>query len=112
MAAILLLLQWMQIRLLVLDQATEIYSTGIAVIFTLIGVWLAKKLTRQKTEIIKETVVVEKEVMVYKTAQSPFIPDTGMIGKLGISPRELEVLTLMAGGASNQEIADQLFVSL
>ena len=48
MAAILLLLQWMQFSLLVIDHATEIYSTGIAVIFTFLGIWLAKKLTRPK----------------------------------------------------------------
>lgn len=112
MAAILLLLQWMQFRLLIVDHATEIYITGIAIIFTLIGIWLAKKLTRPKTEIIKETVVVEKEVTVYRSTQEPFSPDTKMIGQLGISQREMGVLQLMATGATNQEIADQLFVSL
>jgi ATP/maltotriose-dependent transcriptional regulator MalT len=112
MAAILLLLQWMQFKLMVIDHATEIYITGIAIIFTLIGIWLAKKLTRPKTEVIKETVVVEKEITVYKSAQEPFFPDAKMIGRLGISQREMEVLQLMAAGATNQEIADQLFVSL
>ena len=112
MAAILILLQWMQFSLLVIDHATEIYSTGIAVIFTFIGIWLAKKLTRPKTEIIKETVVVEKEVTVYKSAQQPFLPDTDIIRQLGISQREIEVLQLLATGATNQEIADTLFVSL
>lgn len=112
MAAILLLLQWMQFRLLIVDHATEIYIAGIAIIFTLIGIWLAKKLTRPKTEIIKETVVVEKEVTVYKSTSEPFSPDTKMIGRLGISQREMDVLQLMAAGATNQEIADQLFVSL
>lgn len=112
MAAILLLLQWMQFKLLIVDHATEIYITGIAIIFTLIGIWLAKKLTRPQTEIIKETVVVEKEVTVYRAASEPFSPDTKMIGRLGISQREMDVLQLMAAGATNQEIADQLFVSL
>ncbi len=112
MAAILLLLQWMQVKLLVIDHATEIYITGIAVIFTLLGIWLAKKLTRPKTEVIKERVVVEKEVIVYRPAPETFLPDTAMIGQLGISQRELEVLQRMAAGATNQEIADGLFVSL
>lgn len=112
MAAILLLLQWMQFSLLVIDHATEIYSTGIAVIFTLLGVWLAKKLTLPKTELIKETVVIEKKILVHSPADQPFLPDTEMIGRLSISPREMEVLALMAEGASNQEIADTLFVSL
>lgn len=112
MAALLLLLQWMHFKLLIIDHATEIYITGIAIIFTLIGIWLAKKLTRPKTEIIKETVVVEKEVTVYRSSSDPFLPDAKMIGRLGISQREMEVLQLMAAGATNQEIADQLFVSL
>lgn len=112
MAAILLLLQWMQFKFLILDHATEIYITGIAVIFTLLGIWLAKKLTRPKTVVIKETEVIEKEVTVYRSLQEPFIPDTNTIGKLGISQRELEVLQLIAAGATNQEIADRLFVSL
>lgn len=112
MAAILLLLQWMQIRLLVMDHATEIYITGIAVVFTLIGIWLATKLARPKTQIIKETVVVEKEVLVYKQAGEAFVADTKLIEKLGISRREIEVLQLMAAGASNQDIANQLFLSL
>jgi DNA-binding CsgD family transcriptional regulator len=112
MAAILLLLQWMQFTFLVIDHATEIYSTGIAIIFTLIGIWLAKKLTRPKNEIVKETVVIEKEVTVYRSAQEPFVPDSKMIERLGISHREMEVLVLMAAGATNQEIADGLFVSL
>jgi DNA-binding CsgD family transcriptional regulator len=112
MAAIILLLQWMQVKLLVIDHATEIYMTGIAVVFTLLGIWLAKKLTRPKTEVIKESVVIEKEVIVYRPAPESFLPDTEMIGRLGISQREMDVLERMAGGATNQEIADQLFVSL
>ena len=32
--------------------------------------------------------------------------------QLGLSPRELEVLRLMADGRTNQEIADELFLSL
>ncbi|MBB1285339.1 DNA-binding response regulator [Flavisolibacter sp. BT320] len=112
MAAIFLLLQWMQVKLLVMDHATEIYITGIAVVFTLLGIWLAKKLTRPKTEIVKERVVVEKEVIVYQQAPETFLPDAGAISRLGISPRELEVLQKMAAGATNQEIANGLFVSL
>ena len=111
-AAIILLLQWMQFKLLIIDHSTEIYITGIAIIFTLLGIWLAKKLSRPKTQVIKETVVVEKEVTVYRAAGEPFLPDAATIGRLGISPREMEVLSLMAAGATNQEIADRLFVSL
>ena len=111
-AVVILLLQWMQFKLMILDHSTEIYITGIAIIFTLLGIWLAKKLTRPRTQVIKETVVVEKQVTVYRSAQEPFLPDTKMIDQFGISQREMDVLQLMAAGATNQEIADRLFVSL
>jgi DNA-binding CsgD family transcriptional regulator len=110
MAALLILLQWMEYRFLVLDHAMEIYITGIALLFTALGIWLAKKLTRAKTVVVTETVVVEKEVPVYTTA--PFTPDSETISRLGISARELEVLEAIASGATNQQIADRLFVSV
>jgi len=112
MAGIMILLQWMQLKLLLTDHATEIYITGIAIIFTLLGIWLARKLTTPKTKVITETVVVEKEVTVYKQPDDAFTPDEALISSLGLSRREIEVLQLMAAGATNQEIADQLFISL
>lgn len=112
MAVFLLLLQWMQYRLLIIDHSTEIYITCIAVLFTVLGMWLAKKLARTKTTIVKETVVVEKQITVYSNAPEAIVPDEKMIQMLGLSQREMEVLQLMAAGATNQEIADKLFLSL
>ena len=57
-----------------------------------------------------ETVVVEKEVYVSKNEH--FVLNESMVTELELSKRELEVLSLMAEGCSNQEIADRLFVSL
>jgi len=42
----------------------------------------------------------------------PFTRNEETLSQLKISKRELEVLTLMAAGKSNQEIAALLFVSL
>ena len=104
LALLLLLLKWLEWRFLVLDRAIEIYSGAIALFFTGLGIWLALKLSRPKWK----TVIVEKEVFVTAAAAI----DEKEVDRLGLSPRELEVLRLMAEGLSNQEIAARIFVSL
>ena len=106
LALLLFLLKWMEYRFVILDHAFEIYITLIAVLFTALGIWLALKLVPGKTQ----TVVVEKEV--YLHPASPFTFNEVQQQKLGLSHREIEVLQLMAAGMSNQEIADQLYVSI
>lgn len=105
MALLLLLLKWLEYRLTIVDRSMELYVGTIAIVFMGLGGWLALRLAKPKTE----TLVVEKTVYV----ENPVIP-TAAIGNVDheLSPRELEVLQLMAGGLSNQEIADRLFVSL
>lgn len=106
LGALLWFLHWLQSRLLILHSATELYVSAIAVTFTALGIWLAKKLTEPKIE----KVIVEKEVLI--VAPADFIPDQRAVEQANLSPREMEVLQLMAKGMSNGEIATQLFVSL
>lgn len=106
MALLLFLLKWLELRYVVINHSLEIYIGAIALIFTGLGIWLALKLTKPKTT----TVIVEKEIFI--TTDSEFIFNEKEFNKLEISKRELEVLQLMAKGFSNQEIAEQLFVSL
>ena len=106
LAILLFLLRWLELRFIIFEHSYEIYIGLIALIFTGLGIWLALKLSKPKVE----TVVVEKEV--YLARAGDFTPNTLLIAQLEINPRELEVLSLMADGLSNQEIAGKLFISL
>jgi len=106
LAFLLFLLKWLELRFIIFDHSFEIYIGFIAVIFTALGIWLALKLSKPKIE----TVVVEKEV--YINRNENFVLDTSLVSQLELSKRELEILSLLAQGHSNQEIAAKLFVSL
>ena len=105
LAALLFVMKWLEWRFLIADYAVEIYAGALSIIFTSLGIWLAVKLMKPKTN----TVFVEKEVII-KT--NDFILDEQELARLGLSKRELEVLQLMAEGMSNHQIAERLFVSL
>jgi DNA-binding CsgD family transcriptional regulator len=100
---LILVLRLIEYRFLILQHSFEIYGGLIAVIFVLLGIWLGLKLTR------KEEVVVLKEVPV--PAAQTFVINEAKLLFLGITPRELEILQLIAKGMSNREIAETLFVS-
>lgn len=104
LAILLLLMKWLEWRLLIIDHAIELYAGLVALLFTGLGIWLARKLTRPKTE----TIIVEKQVVVKST---DFIPNETEITRLALTKREMEVLQLMANGLSNQQIAEHLFLS-
>jgi len=111
LAFLLFLLKWLELRFIIFDHSFEIYIGFIAIIFTALGIWLALKLSKPKPDSYRvETVVVEKDV--YVTRNENFVLDTLLVSQLELSKRELEILSLLAKGHSNQEIATKLFVSL
>jgi len=94
-------LKLMEYRFLVVEHSVEIYGALVAALFAGLGIWLGLTLTR------KETVV--KEVRV--PATGPFVLNQARVRELGLTPRELEILGAIAGGMSNREIGETLFVS-
>ena len=100
MAALIAILKSLEYKYIIKDFTLEFYLGLVGVFFTAIGLWAGIKLTAGK----------EKVVHIPASVPPPD-PETAM-RKLGLSQREYEVLSLMAQGLSNQEIADKLFVSL
>ena len=96
-------LKFIEYRWLVVEHSVEIYGGLIAAVFATVGIWLGLRITRRR-----ETVVV-REVMV--PAPAEFVRDQKKVESLGITPRELEILELIAQGLSNKEIAARVFVS-
>jgi two-component system, NarL family, response regulator LiaR len=76
---------------------SELYGGLIAALFTAIGVYVGLKLIRPR------------EPGGLKAA-APLAPEAAL-KELGITPREYEILLLIAQGLSNREIGEKLFVS-
>jgi DNA-binding CsgD family transcriptional regulator len=94
-------LELVEYRYLVLQHSLEIYGGLVALVFSLLGIWLGLKLTRTR-EVVREVPV---------PVPGPFTRNTDRQQALGITQRELEILELIAAGLSNREIAERIHVS-
>jgi NarL family two-component system response regulator LiaR len=90
--ALIALLKLIEYKHFIHAYPAELYGGLLALIFTAVGVYVGLRWTRPKP--------VPKHVPAEETLKG-----------LGITPREYEILCLIAQGMSNREIGEKLFVS-
>jgi DNA-binding NarL/FixJ family response regulator len=97
-------LQLMEYRLLVVSHALELYGALVAVLFAALGLWLGRRLTRPAAAPAPPPPAPAAPAPATAT-------DPARREALGITPREHEILGLIAEGLSTREMAERLGVS-
>ncbi len=101
--ALIALLKLIEYRFLIVEHSLEIYGGLVALIFSALGIWLGLRITSRRA--------TPDPARIAPTRPSPAPADPARLERLGITPREHEILELIAAGLSNREIAEKLFVS-
>ena len=86
------LLEWLQFRHAILALPTELYIVLVALAFVALGIWAGVRLTP-------------------RAVPAGFERNDAAIRSLGLSPRECEILQLLASGQSNKQLARTLHIS-
>jgi DNA-binding NarL/FixJ family response regulator len=92
LAAGVFLLHWLEVQYAIRQFTTEIYIVILALIFAGVGIWFG----RQTGD---------------RAPAEPFERNDKVIETLGLTQKEVQVLSLLAEGGSNSDIAKALFVS-
>ena len=100
-------LRTIQYQALIVDHSIEIYGALVAALFAGAGIWVGLTLTSRREVVVVKEVVVPAAV----PATEPFAINEARVRELGLTPRELEILQLIARGMSTKEMASTLFVS-
>ena len=87
------LLQWLEYRYVTRAYSAEIYIALLAAGFVGLGIWVGRKLTPAAR------------------SGADFVRNEAAIRSLRLSPRECEILALLASGQSNKEMARTLTIS-
>ena len=85
-------LEWLRYRYLAHQFSGEIYVALLAAGFIALGIWVGRKLTPAPRP-------------------AEFARNEAAVDSLGLSPRECEILALLASGQSNKELARTLAIS-
>lgn len=112
-------LRWVEYRWLVLDHSLEIYGGLVAVLFAAVGVWIGVRLKHAAPTTVAAPLTHATEAGAAPADSIPppagantiFARDIARVAALGLTPRELEMLELVAAGLSNKETAAREFVS-
>jgi DNA-binding CsgD family transcriptional regulator len=86
-------LEWLQYRYVTRAFSTEIYIVLLAASFAALGLWAGHRLTRRRS------------------VAAGFERNDAALRSLGLTPREYQILGLLAAGQSTKEIARQLAIS-
>ena len=97
MGTLLVILQIVEYRYAIRDLETSTVITLLAIIFMGLGIWFGSQMNLGKKK--EPQAISEKDL-------------SKRLELLKISSREYEVLQLISNGLSNQQIADQLFISV
>ncbi|MEJ2128315.1 MAG: LuxR C-terminal-related transcriptional regulator [Woeseiaceae bacterium] len=92
LAAGVFLLHWLEVQYAIRQFTTEIYIVILALIFAGVGIWFGRQTGDREPSV-------------------PFERNDKVIETLGLTRKEVQVLSLLAEGGSNSDIAKALFVS-